>query len=572
MVVSRYAFDAFVVDGARRQLLRDGMPVALSPRALDALLLLLERAGEQVDKGELMQALWPHRVVEENNLNQAISSLRRALGETPGQPRYILTVPGRGYRFVGPRPVSEAEPPRPLRAVAVLPLRCLGQADDALSIGMADTLITRLGSLGALNVRPLAAVRRFLGQEVEPLHAGRVLAVDAVLEGTVQALSGGLRANLRLHETAGGAPPWTAAVDAPAGDVFALQDAVAGKVASALALRLDYEQKLRLVRRHTGDLDAWRAHALARHALEQRSPTGLQQAVEHFNEALARDPDYALAWVGLSDAYTIQGVFGARPPTEVGPPARAAALRALQLDAGLAEAHVVLGHARIQYERDWQGAEQAYRRALELDPLCVIAHHRYAILLMTSGRTEASFEQIRRARELDPVSPPIAVTEGFLQHWAGEDARAQATLLAVLERDPHFWMAHAWLAQVQSACGEPAMALASARQAHALMGCPPASGLLAWALAQASESAAAREQLARLEDPQAGYVPAYDIAQVHAALGDADALFEWLARAVAERSRHLDTLGVSPVMAPYRSDPRMAALLEAIGLGEQACR
>lgn len=568
--MARYAFDAFEVDGARRRLLRNGEPVALSPRAFDALLLLLQRAGEQVDKRELLQALWPLRVVEENNLNQAISSLRRALGESPSEPRYILTVPGRGYRFVGPPPVTVAEPARPLRAVAVLPLRCLGPADGALAIGMTDTLITRLASLGALAVRPLAAVRRFVGHDIEPQQAGRVLAVDAVLEGTLQSLSGRLRVNLRLHEVDGSSPPWTAGIDAPAGDVFALQDAVAEKVAMALALRLDYAQKLRLVRHHTSDLDAWRAHALARHALEQRSPAALRQAVERFNEALAHDPEYALAWVGLSDAYTIQGVFGARPPGEVGPPARAAALRALQLDDGLAEAHVVLGHMRIQYEGDWLGAEQAYQRALELDPLCVIAHHRYAILLMTSGRAPPSLTLIRRARELDPVSPPIAVTEGFLQHWAGMQAQARDTLLAVLERAPHFWMAHYWLAQVQAACGEHLAALASARRAHALMGSPDNAWLLPWALAQAGHAEAAGDMLAHLCDARTGYVPAYDIAQVYAALGDPEAVFDWLDRAVVERSRQLDTLGVSPIMAPFRHDHRMRALLARVGLGHLA--
>lgn len=568
--MARFTFDAFEVDGARRQLLRDGQAVALTPRAFDALLILLQQAGQEVDKHALMQALWPRRVVEENNLNQAISSLRRALGDSPHDPRYIRTVPGRGYCFVGPAPTATTEPPRPLRSLAVLPLRCVGQADDALAIGLADTLITRLASLGTLGVRPLAAVRRFLQQDIEPQQAGRMLAVDAVLEGTLQALGGVLRVNLRLHEIGADAPPWTAGLDAPAADVFALQDAVAEKVALALALRLDHEQQRRLVRHHTADVQAWRAHALARHALEQRSPAGLRQAVEHFNEALAHDPAYALAWVGLSDAYTIQGVFGARPPSEVGPPARAAALRALQLDARLAEAHVVLGHTRIQYERDWVGAGQSYQRALELDPLCVIAHHRYAILLMTSGESTAALARIAQARALDPVSPPIAATEGFLQHWAGADEQARDSLLAVLERDPHFWMAHYWLAQVHASRGAPAQALASARRAHELMGRPRASWLLAWALLQAGEVVEGEAQLAALCDPHGGYVPAYDIAQVHAARGDADAVFHWLDRAVVERSRHLDTLGVSPIMAPYRADPRMRALLSAICLGHLA--
>lgn len=190
--MTRYAFDDFRLDEATRVLSRGDEPVALTPRVFDTLLYLLERGGELVGKDELMQAVWPRRVVEENNLNQSISVLRRALGERHGEHRYILTVPGRGYRFVAQvRTSSAADPaplPKPLRTLAVLPFKLLvvGAPDEALETGMADTLITRLSGLGALVVRPLSAVRRFSMAGLDPLETGRRLGVDAVLDGTVQ--------------------------------------------------------------------------------------------------------------------------------------------------------------------------------------------------------------------------------------------------------------------------------------------------------------------------------------------------------------------------------------------------
>jgi serine/threonine-protein kinase len=248
--VTRYAFDDFCLDVAARALSRSGAPVALTPRVFDTLLHLLERGGELVDKDEPMQAVWPARVVEENNLNQAISALRRALGETRGEHRYILTVPGRGYRFVAEVHVASSADPasatKPLRTLAVLPFRLLQPApDEALQTGMADTLITRLSGLGELVVRPLSAVCRFSGPQHDPLEIGRRLGVDAVLDGTIQQAAAQMRVSLRLLNVAEGRQQWAEIFDMQADDLFALQDAVAEKAVAALALRLTYDQRIR---------------------------------------------------------------------------------------------------------------------------------------------------------------------------------------------------------------------------------------------------------------------------------------------------------------------------------------
>jgi DNA-binding winged helix-turn-helix (wHTH) protein/Tfp pilus assembly protein PilF len=576
--VIRYAFDDFCVDVASRALSRGGIPVPLTPRAFDTLLQLLARHGEVVGKDELMQAVWLTRVVEENNLNQAISALRRALGERRGEHRYVLTVPGRGYRFVGEvRAESLCDPPtvvKPLRRLAVLPFRLLHAApDETWQTGMADTLITRLSGLGELIVRPLSAVCRFGTQACDPQEIGRRLGVDALLEGTIQQAGERVRVSMRLVDVAEGRQHWAEIFDSQANDLFALQDAVAERAAAALALRLTYDERIRLTRRYTENPEAWRCYAMARFFVEQRSPPALKRAVECFRQALSLDPGYALAHAELSDVYTIQGVMGARPPHEVGPLARDEALHALAIDERLPVAHYALGHALVQYEHDRVGAELAYRRALELDPNCGNARHRYAILLMTSGRAEEAFAQIGRARELDPTSLAIDVTEGFLYYWDRQYPRAIEHLRGVLEREPNFWMAHFWLAQVLASHGEHAAAEISAQRANELVGNDAARWLIAWTHAVAGRHAEALAQLdVLLERSRERYVPPYDIAQVHAGLGDAARLFEWLERAVQERSRHLDTLGVSPIMDAFRSDSRWAGILARIGLSPRSRR
>ncbi|EIL98837.1 winged helix-turn-helix domain-containing protein [Rhodanobacter thiooxydans] len=570
--MARYAFGDFCLDDATHALSRDGTPVALTPRVFDTLLHLLARSGELIDKDELMQAVWPSRVVEENNLNQAISALRRALGETRGEHRYILTVPGRGYRFVAPVRVASSTDPalaaKPLRTLAVLPFRLLQPvADEVLQTGVADTLITRFSGLGELVVRPLSAVYRFSGAQRDPLEIGRRLGVDAVLDGTIQQAASRVRISLRLLNVAEGRQQWAEIFDTQAHDPFALQDAVAEKAAAALALRLTYDERIRLTRRYTDDPDAWRCYARARFLVEQRSPSGLKQAIACFRQALTLDPGYALPHAELSDVYTLQGVMGARPPHEVGPLALEAALHALAIDERLPVAHYALGHALVQYERDRRGAELAYRRALELDPNCANARHRYAILLMTSARPDEAFTQIRRARELDPTSLPMDVTEGFLYYWDRQYARAIGHLRDSIEREPHYWMAHYWLAQVLGSCGEHAAAATSAQRANELLGDGGAAWLVAWAHAVAGRRDEALAELdALLQRSRHRYVPPCDIAQVHAGLGDAGQVFAWLDRAEREHARYLDALGVNPILDAFRADPRMADLCARVGI------
>lgn len=411
-------------------------------------------------------------------------------------------------------------------------------------------------------VRPLSAVNRFSGQHRDPLDVGRRLGVDAILDGTIQQVSGRVRINMRLLNVAEGRQQWAEIFDTRSDDLFALQDPVSERTVAALSLRLTYDQRIALTRPYTDNPEAWRCHALARFFVEQRSPSALERAVGYFQQTLALDPGHMLAHAGLSDVCMIRGVMGARSPQEAGLLARKAAVRALAIDEHLPMAHYASGHALVQYDRDWAGAERPYRRALELDPNCTNTHHRYAILLMTSGRPDEAFMEIRRARELHPTSLPVDVTEGFLYYWDRPYPRAIRHLREVLEREPHFWMAHYWLAQVLGILGDYAGAAARAQSANELVGDDVALWLIAWVHAVSGRRREALTQLeALLERSRDRYVPPHDLAQVSAGLGDTRRVFEWLDRGERERSRYMDTLGVNPLMDTYRGDPRMAHLL-----------
>ena len=332
-------FGPFTLDPDRRVLLREGAPVALTPKTFETLALLVRNSGRVVGKAELMDALWPDAVVEENNLNQQISALRKALGDRAEEGRYIKTIPGHGYRFIASptTPVLDRVMPRkratPIvvavaaaillvgggvelwrsrsshnpsaqpRSIAVLPFKSLSGGDEYLGLGLTDVLITRLSNVRGMIVRPTSAVRRY-GQEVDPLGAGRQLHVDAVLDGTIQRMNDRVRVTVRLLDVADGAALWGDTFDDRFTGFFAVEDSISER---------------------------------------------LTRALDAFHRAIAIDPTYALAYAGQADAYYRATTIHLTPQEGV-PRARAAALAALRLDDGLAEAHAALGIIKFRYD------------------------------------------------------------------------------------------------------------------------------------------------------------------------------------------------------------------------------
>jgi DNA-binding winged helix-turn-helix (wHTH) protein/tetratricopeptide (TPR) repeat protein len=571
-----YEFADFRLDAVKRQLLRcDGEPVPLTPRVFDTLLYLVQNPGKVLQKDELMRAVWPDAVVEENNLNQSVSTLRRVLGESRGENRYIVTVPGRGYRFVadvkrradaGARAQTSVSS---IRTIAVLPFTPLvaEHRDAALELGMADALIAKLGG-GEIIARPINSVRKYVGLDQDPLAAGRELGVESVLEGSIQRWGDYIRIRVRLVNVSDGASLWAGTFDKKFTNIFAVQDAIAEKVAGALALQLGSEEKKRLTKRHTLNAEAYELYVRGRYHALKATPPEIQTAISYFRQAIDLDPDYALAYVGLADAYRSFPLNSDMPPSEFFPRAKEALQKAIEIDDTLAEAHAVLGFTIFWYDWGWGAAEGQYKRALELDPNSADAHLAYAHLLSNTGRHTEALAEAKRARELDPLNLRTNALEGQFLNHAGRTDEALARLRKTFELDPNYLLAHlfAWSAYVEK--GMYAEAAAEARRARELNDLSAQPGAyLGYALAKSGKR---REALAELEGLlellAERYVPPYLVALVYNGLGERDEALTWLERGYEQRDPKMVFLLVEPKWNNLRDDQRFQDLLGRVGL------
>lgn len=568
-----FEFDGFTVDLGNRLLLREDRPVAVTPKAFETLAVLLEHPGEVVGKDELLKRVWPDTFVEDGILTQNIYTLRKALQEAGGERPYIETIPRRGYRFAGPIAERGLAPARGeeagIASLAVLPFEPLaGNTDDAyLGLGLADALITRLSNLRRIAVRPTSAVRRYLGVEREPAEVGRLLQVDAVLDGTIRRSGDSLRISVQLVSVRDDAPMWATQFDARATDLFALEDSISQQLAEELRLRLSQQERRRLNRSSTRDPEAYDAYLRGRYFWNRRTFEGLSKGIESFRRAIERDPDFALAYAGEADCLVLLPLFGAVAPREVFPQAIAAAERALALDDSLAEAQTSLAYARFIYERRWEEAEQGFLRALELSPWYATAHQWYAFLLAALGRHEEAIARARQARELDPLSLVINADLGMVLGFARNPA-ALEQLRRTLELDPSFAYARFGLGitlqqqgRLDDAVGELGLASSMAPDSPAMQ------AALGQALARAGLVDEARQILALLEE-RATREPmeASLFALLWIGLGEKERAIDALEQACDEGSRFVPFLATWSVYDPLRDHPRWPALLRRAGL------
>lgn len=300
-----YEFGDFRVDAGKRLLMGlDGRPLPLTPKAFDTLLYLVQHADAVLEKETLMNAIWPDTAVEENNLNQSISALRRALGGNRNDHRYIVTVPGRGYRFVAP--VKKHHSPRTvvstdsIRSIAVLPFQPLVRRDSdaSLEVGMADTLIARLSNIRDIIVRPMSSVRKYADLKFDALAAGRELGVESVLEGSLQRHGNKIRVTVRLLNVSNAASLWAGTFDEEMTDIFALQDAISERVVHALALELSSDDKMRLTKRYTENTKAYQLYMKGRYYWWKNSLDEYRKSRDYFHRAVEEDPSYALGYCG----------------------------------------------------------------------------------------------------------------------------------------------------------------------------------------------------------------------------------------------------------------------------------
>jgi tetratricopeptide (TPR) repeat protein len=349
-----------------------------------------------------------------------------------------------------------------------------------------------------------------------------------------------------------------------------MQEEVAAEIAERLRLKLTGEDKRRLSRRYTENVTAYQAYLRGRYHWNQRTWQGLQAGLESFARALEEDPSYALAYAGLADAYALLGIaeYGILPPREAMPKARAAALKALEIDGTLAEAQTQVAHVKAFFDWDWVGAEREFKRAIELSPSYAFAHHWYALYLAAMERMDEAIVAEKQAHELDPLSPIISKNVGTIYYYASRYDQAVAQYKSALEHDPNFARTHFFLGLLYEQEGKFEDAAGSFRRAIELGGDTPVMlAALGHAYAVSGRKAEAQGILAELaERSRRQYVPAFSVATIHAGLGDHDRTFEWLERAFEERSSWLLSLKVEPMFAGLRSDPRFLDLVRRVGL------
>jgi len=572
-----YEFGPFRIDMERYLLLRDDQSIALSPKVFETLLFLVQHTGQSIKKDEIINSIWPDTFVEESNLAQNIFLLRKALGEEKNEHRYIVTIPGLGYRFVAP--VKEFQAPgaaqeesseQSVGAIAVLPFRNIAgdEADKFLGPGLADALIMRLSSIRQIKVRPTTAVLNYSRLHQDSLLIGRELNVDALLTGVYQCEGEKIRVSVQLVSVKDGVTLWASKFDERFTDIFAIQDSISEQVVRSLALELSGEEQRQLRKSYTDSPQAFQLYIKGRYFWNQRTTSGLRKALEYAQEAIAIDPTYAPAYIGLADSYSLLGAqHGVLPPRESFPKARAAALRALEIDPSLAEAYASLGFFNCCFAWDWGAAEQNYLKAIDLKPNYPTAHHWYGELLTTVGRFDEAFVQLQIAQELDALSLAINVDLAAAFYYARQYDKSEAQLHNLLELNPNFIRAHVIMGRVYGQKGEHDKALEILRRAVELSENedPVILSALAHALAVAGDVAEARQTLEELQQSeQRRYISAGCVAAIYAGLGETDLAFAWLEKAHENRDIELIWLKVSPLYDPLRHDSRFRNLVHRV--------
>ena len=567
-----YEFGAFRLDRGRRLLLRqDGTPVPLLPKAFEALTYLVEREGLVLDKDELMRAVWPDTFVEDNNLTQIISTLRRALGEARGEHRYIATVPGRGYQFVaGVRPADPGTSPAtpPARSIVVLPFANVGQ-DAALEYfadGLADDLIASLSRLDGLRVVARTSAFFFKNRPSDIREIAKHLGVHLVLEGSIRRSGSRLRVTAQMINAADGCHVWSDRYDREMElrDVLTVQDEIRDAVLGALTPSLAGVDQRPILKHKTANPAAYEMYLKGRFHLFRMTPSGIDAGVQYFKGAIEHDPSYALAYVGLAHAQRVRAISLERSPDEVASEGKAAALRAIELDPTLAEAHAVLAFHVYWFEWDWEAAEKHFTRALKLDPNSADTYWMYAHLPSNAGRHGEALKAIAQARALDPLSGLINAVEGQCLLHAGRTDDAIVRLREAIELDPKSRIARLVAARAYIEKGMFDAAVQEAREAHTLT--PSNTRARALEIVANARRGERREARAAFETllqfSRERYVSPYNLAVACNGLDETAEAIAWLERACESHDPRMVFLNIDPVWNNLRSDARFRRLLK----------
>src|SRR5579864_2134630 len=613
----RVCFDVFEADLRSGELRKHGIKIKLHHQPFQVLAMLLEHPGEVVTREELKSKLWPLDTFVDFDvgLNSAVKKLRDALGDSAEIPRYVETLPRRGYRFIGSlsdASSSKAEPPSAvaesvvegqssaanegvatgvsaarsrwvlwamagvavallvlmaglnvggwrlrfwataapvhIRSIAVLPLENLSgdPAQEYFTDGMTDALVTELAQISSLRVISRTSVMRYKGTRKPLPDIAKELSVDGIVEGSVVQSAERVRVNAQLIEAATDRHLWASMYERSPGDVVILQSEVARAIANAIQVQLTPQEEARLTRVQSVDPQAYESYLRGRYFWNKRTDDSVRKSIDYFQEAIQKDPNYALAYAGMADAYLVRNDLS---PKEACSKAKATAKIALQMDDGLAEAHNAMAMSLFCYDWDWAGAEREFQRALALNPNYAMAHQWYGQFQKAMGRRDWAAE-VKRARELDPLSLVIAGAGQYLT--SGQYDQAIENSRKKLELDPEFAHAYFQLGQTYEQRGMYKDAIAQFQKGLDLSGGEPsylaALGYVYGLSGRRAEAMNVLTQLALLSKHR--YVSPYDIAMVHVALGEKDSAFDWLEKALTARSYELVYLRVDNRMEP----------------------
>jgi TolB-like protein/DNA-binding winged helix-turn-helix (wHTH) protein/Tfp pilus assembly protein PilF len=641
-------FSHFEIDLQTKELRRGGRPVKLPPQALRLLEFLASHPGQLVTREDIRQEIWSGNtfVDFEHGINKSIRQIRDALRDDADRPKFIETMPRRGYRFIAeiehsegaaeiavlgeaaPPPalterssarVSVLEPPRmakptavpglhrltgrrmrgaaalvafaalltaafevggwrdrllhqpPLKSIeslAVLPLENLSHdpEQDYFADGMTDELITDLAKISALRVISRTSVMQYKGTKKPVPEIARELNVDAVLEGTVTRDQGRVRITAQLIAAAPEKHLWAEQYEGSLSEVLTLQDAVAKAVAHEIQIKLTPRERTLLATPRAVDPAAYEAYLKGRYLSDQGGEGNLKRSREYFERAIAKDPGYALAWAGLADTYDKLASWGVLSRQDSAPRALAAAEKALKLDNSLVGPLVTLASVKVNYEWDWSGAERSYKRAIELNPNSGTAHARYAIYLADLGRTREAVSEIRRARDVEPLSGIFPINVVWFCYIARQYDQAELEFHKITEWHPKETGGYI-LASVYLQTGRTREAVAElqkdAAESHrGLLNLMYLGHGLGVSGARAEGQKVLEEMLGL---SQRRYVPPDYIAVVYEGLGERDRALQWFEKACAERSMNGWILP-DPQLDQIRTEPRFKKLMRRMGL------
>jgi TolB-like protein/DNA-binding winged helix-turn-helix (wHTH) protein/tetratricopeptide (TPR) repeat protein len=602
-------FGAFELDLTSGELRKAGAHVKLPPQPCKVLGLLASRPGELVTRKEIQQQIWEGEtfVDFEEGLNFCIKQIRTALGDHAQTPRYIETLPRRGYRFIYPvegvsTPVAAGglsltfrrrwvlalllvgvpgllvallalnvaglrerlfgPAPKPITSIAVLPLENLsGDPEQEYFVdGMTEALTTELSKISALRVISRQSAMQYKGTDKLLPQIARELGVDAVVEGSALREGDTVRISVQFIRATPERHLWAQSYERDLSGILIVQSEVARAVADEVKVRLTPQEQARLASARPINREAYEAYLKGRYHYEQWSGKTLQLARDYYQQAIQLDPNYPLPYVGLAESYIWWPIY--MSPHEAMANARPLVKKALELDNTLGEAHAALAAIKFRNEWDWLGADAEFRRALQLNPNYAEAHHMYSHLLLALGRNEDSLTESQRALALDPRSPAMTTHMGTHYIATRQYDLAIEQFHRAFTLDPNFPEAHYQLGWALAGKGMYQEAIAELKTAVTLREEDVDIALLGYAYARSGSTSEAQEQLRELKErAKTRYVRSYNLALVYVGLGQNGQAFQWLEKAFEERDVLLDELRWDYVWDGLRDDPRFQSLL-----------